>query len=118
MSNLAQWSALVGFLLPIVVAVVQQAHWSRTVRTVIGIIAAIVAAIVTAATENKLTWHTWATSLIFVSTLAFTTYRNLWVPLGALDWWEAVTSRKSVAEVRASRVARTGEARPEAQRGY
>lgn len=111
MSNLAQWSALVGFVLPLLVAIVQQSHWSRAVRTVIGIIAVIISAGVTAFVENKLNWNNWATSLIAIATVAFTTYRNVWVPLGAADWVEAVTSKKTVEHVSANRVARTGERR-------
>lgn len=110
MSNLAQWSALVGFLVPILVAVIQQPRFSRPVRTVIGIVMAVAAAVVTAAVEGKLTWNTWATSVIFVVASAFTTYRNVWVPIGAADWIEAKTSGWRVHAVKSARVSRTGEA--------
>lgn len=109
MSNLAQWSALVGFLIPILVAVIQQPVFTRPVRTVIGVIMAVLAAVVTAAVQNQLTWNTWATSVIWVATFAFTTYRNVWVPLGAIDWIEALTSKHSLAAAKAARAARTGE---------
>lgn len=109
MSNLSQWSALVGFLVPLAIAIVQQSSWPRVVRTIIGAIACVAAAIITALTENKLDWNTWATSVIFVATIAFTSYRNVWVPLGAIDWIEALTSGKSVTHARAARASRTGE---------
>lgn len=92
MSNLAQWSALVGFVIPILVAVVVQSKWSRAVRTVIGVAASLVAATVTALVEAKLTAGTWATSSIWVLTTAMVSYRNIWVPLGAAPWVEQKTN--------------------------
>ena len=92
MTNLAQWSALVGFLLPLLIAIVQQSHWSRRTRTVVGAIAVTVAALVTAATENKLNWDTWATSLIWIAVTAYTSYRNVWIPLGAAPAIEEKTT--------------------------
>lgn len=71
---------------------------------------AIVAAAITAAVDKSLTWNNWATSLILVATVAFTTYRNVWVPLGAMDWIEAKTSKFSLAGTQSARVSRTGEA--------
>lgn len=92
MSNLAQWSALVGFLIPLAIAVVQQTHWRRWVRTVIGVVCSLGAAIITAAVENRLTWNTWATSAIWIVTTAMVSYRTIWVPLGAAPTIEAKTT--------------------------
>jgi hypothetical protein len=108
-SNLSQWSALVGFILPLVVAIVQQSHFSRTARTIIGAVSVVVSAVITALLQNTLDWNTWATSVIWIATTAFTAYRNVWVPLGAADWIEAVTSGKSVTHAKSVRKARTGE---------
>jgi len=92
MSNLAQWSALVGFLLPILVAIIQRPQFTRTTRTIIGIIASIAAAVLTAMVEGKLTWHTFGTSAIFIALTAWASYKNVWVPAGAAPWVEAKTS--------------------------
>lgn len=86
MTDVAQWAALVGFILPLVVAIVQQSHWSRTVRTVIGAICVVVAAVVTALVEDKFNMHQWATSLIFIALTAYSSYTHIWVPIGAAPW--------------------------------
>lgn len=92
MTNLAQWAALVGFVTPLLVAVVQQSHWGRPVRTVIGILSVLAASVVTAAVEGHLTLHSWATSLIWVATAAYTSYTHIWVPLGAAPAIEQATT--------------------------
>lgn len=90
MSQLAQLSALIGFLLPILIAVVQKSHWSRAVKTVVGAIVCIIVATITAIVHGDVTtWHEWATALIFIFGAALVTYRNVWVPLGAAPWIEA-----------------------------
>lgn len=94
MTNLAQWSALVGLLLPLLIAVVQQTHWSSPVRTIIGVLASVIASIVTPAVYSNLNWHTWATSFITVFGAALITYKAVWVPLGAAPWIEKSTSVK------------------------
>jgi hypothetical protein len=92
MTNLAQWSALVGFLLPLVVAVIQRPTFSRRLRTVIGIAASAGTAVLTALIEGKLTWNNWATSFIFVAVTAWASYGHVWVPAGAAPYIEAKTS--------------------------
>lgn len=92
MSDLAQWSALVGFLLPLLVAVLQRPQFSQTVRTVVGICASIVAALITAWAETDLNWHTWSTAVIFIALTSWTTYKRVWVPVGAAPLIEAKTS--------------------------
>ena len=92
MSNLAQWSALVGFLLPLVIAVIQRPSFSRPVRTIIGVVFSVGAAILTALIEGNLSINSWATSLIFVAMAAYTSYTHVWVPVGAAPYVEKVTS--------------------------
>lgn len=92
MSNLAQWSALVGFLVPLVIAIIQQTHWGRTIRTIVGVVSSLAAAVVTAAVQNNLNWNTWATSAIWIVTTAMVSYRTIWVPLGAAPFIEAKTT--------------------------
>lgn len=92
MSQLAQISALVGAILPLVVAIVQHHKLPVWARTVIGIVASIAASLITPAVQSQLNWHTWATSLIFVAGAVYTTYAHVWVPIGAVPWIEQKTS--------------------------
>jgi hypothetical protein len=90
--DLAQWSALVGFLLPLLVAVIQRPSFSKPMRTVIGIIASAIAAFFTAWAQDKLSLAGWANSFIFVAITSWTTYLAVWVPAGAAAWVEAKTT--------------------------
>ena len=92
MSNLSQWSALVGFLLPLAVAIIQRPTFPRWARTVIGMTFSIGASVLTALIEGKLTWNSWATSFIFVAIAAYTSYTHVWVPVGAAPYIEKATS--------------------------
>jgi peptidoglycan/LPS O-acetylase OafA/YrhL len=92
MSHLAQLSALVGFLLPFLVAIVQKSHWSRTVRTVIGVAASVATATIVAILHGDVTLHTWGTAVIGVLGAAMVSYKAIWEPIGAAPWLERVTT--------------------------
>ena len=91
-SDLAQWSAFIGFLLPLLVQIVKQPWMRRWMRTVIGLVAAVLSALITAAVQNKLSWDSWATSVIFVAVTMWTSYLAVWVPLGAMNFIERKTT--------------------------
>jgi peptidoglycan/LPS O-acetylase OafA/YrhL len=92
MTNLAQIAAVIGFALPLVVAVVQQHHWPRWLKTIIGVVCALAASIATPAIYTNLTWHTWGTSFVVILVAMLTTYRNVWEPVGATPFIEAKTT--------------------------
>lgn len=80
--DLAQWSLVVGFFFPILVAIVKQQGFSRTVNSVIAVVLAAIAGWVTAATNGDVSWDTWAASAIAVYTAAVAAYNGLWSNLG------------------------------------
>ena len=45
--NLEMWSALVGWFLPMLIAVIQQPRWSNTVRSVVTVIVCVITGFVT-----------------------------------------------------------------------
>lgn len=47
LSDTATWSVVVGVVMPWLVAVVQQPHWSSTVRTVVAIVCSLVGGVLT-----------------------------------------------------------------------
>ena len=94
---LIQLSALVGTLLPLLVAVVQRAHWPGWLRTAIGVVAIIVASVITAASQHKLNLNDWAASALTVFLLTKTTYLAVWKPSGVAPWIEAATSPSAPA---------------------
>lgn len=94
MSHLAQLSALVGFALPFLVAIVQQSKWSRTVRTIVGVAASVATATILAILHGDVTAHSWGTAVIGVVGAAMVSYKTIWEPIGAVPWVERVTSGK------------------------
>lgn len=90
--NLAAWSSLVGLLLPLLVAVVQQAHWSAKVRTTVGVAACVVAAVGTAYFQGKLDLHNFVESALVIFTLAKVSYLSVWKPTGTTPAIEQATS--------------------------
>lgn len=81
-SSLAQWSALVGFLLPLIVAKIQNTHWSNELRTAVGVAACAVAAIVTTWIEGNLNVHNFGQSVIVIFMMTKTSYLAVWKPSG------------------------------------
>ena len=92
MSHLAQLSAAVGFLLPLLLAVIQQTHWSRGVQSIVAAVACVIAAVITAAVNGDLDPHSLVTSLTVIYTLSQVTYRNFWKPTGVAPKIEANTT--------------------------
>lgn len=113
--DLAQWSALVGFLLPLLVAIIQRPGFSKKTRTFIGIAASAVAAFFTAWAQGKLSLAGWANSFIFVAITSWTTYLAVWVPAGAAAWIEAKTTPGAIVvkDATATPVATTTGAPPQ-----
>lgn len=95
MTTLAQLSALVGALMPILIAIVIQYHWSRPVKTVVGLACSFIASILTPAIYTTLTWHTWGTSAVAILLASLATYTAVWVPLGARKFEYKTTIDKS-----------------------
>jgi len=83
-TNLSMWSAVVGFLLPPFVSVVQQAKWPTWARSVVGFVACLAAATGTVYIQGPevFTWQRWTTAALTVFVAAMTAYKALWQPTG------------------------------------
>ena len=90
--NLGQWSALVGILLPLLVAVVEQQHYPSWLRSLIGDLACGFAAVVTAYLQGNLDFHNWYSSAVVIFALAKTSYLAVWKPSTVAPRIEAATS--------------------------
>jgi hypothetical protein len=93
MSHLANLAAVVGLLLPLLIAVVQQQHWRQDIRAAVGFVICFVAAFVTAWVEGKLTAKDLLSSFLVCYTLAQTSYHALWTKIGITQAIETATSR-------------------------
>lgn len=90
-STFIQINALIGIVLPLLVAIVQQGHWSTRIRVVVEVALALVAAVVSALAQNKFNLHDWAASAIMIFVMAKSTYLS-WNKAGITDAIELATS--------------------------
>lgn len=79
-SDLDMWSALVGFGLPALIAVLVQSHWSAQIKGVITAAVCVLGGFVTAALTGDLHGTTIVRSVLVVLGSAVTFYRVFWKP--------------------------------------
>lgn len=94
-TDLLMYSALVGFFLPPVLAIVIQTGWSEKVKAGVAFVACLIAGAGTAYLEADLDGRTWVSSALVVLTTGLATYRNFWKPTGIAPAIENATSPSS-----------------------
>lgn len=92
MDNLTMWSLLVGTLLPMLVAVVQQPRWPNWLRAVVTVLVSLVVGAVTTYLEGGLTLDDWVGASLTILVAALATWRNFWKPVGVTDAIERRTA--------------------------
>lgn len=98
MSNTAMWALIVGFFLPIGIAVIQQRHWSTGFRAVIGFLICLLAAVGTVLIQvGSWDWHKWVQSALLIVVTAISTYEGFWKKTGIAPSVEASTTPKGGA---------------------
>lgn len=90
--DLAMWSALVGVLLPPLVAIVNQPRWPGWARAVITAAACIAAGGITAYLDGSLTGVRWLSAALIVAVAAVGSYQKFWRPSHIAPRIEAATS--------------------------
>lgn len=81
-SQFGQINALVGFLLPLLIAVIQKERWRNSIRVAVGTASCAVAAVITTWADGKLNFHDLAASAVIIFILTKTTYLAVWKPSG------------------------------------
>ncbi len=83
-SELGAWSAIVGMLLPIVIAMISQSGWGTRARSVLTAAISLVAAVGTVYYTNPGGIETGplVITVATILTLAGSTYRTFWKPTG------------------------------------
>lgn len=94
-SNVAMWGLIVGFLTPIVLAVVQQPSWSQAVRSVVMFVFALIAGGATAYFAGQLDGKDVTTAVLIVMVSAISTYEGFWKKTGIAPKIEVATSPKA-----------------------
>lgn len=91
MSNLQTWSTLVGLVMPVIVALLNQPQWKPWVKSAVAIAASVVAAGVTCELSGQLSVSDLAGSAITIATASIATFHLFWKPTGAAPAIEAST---------------------------
>lgn len=84
--------AVIGALLPLVIALVNQAHWPAQAKGLVALAACVVAATVTEYVQGHVNLTDWRTAVVVVTGAALVSYRALWKSSGIADWLERLTS--------------------------
>lgn len=92
MSNLQMWSLIVGFFMPVLIAVLEQSKWSQVVRAVVAFVACGIAALVTVVIVSDLGTKIWIGSALTVLVTAIATYQLWWKPTGIAPTIEKATN--------------------------
>jgi hypothetical protein len=80
--NTVTFAAIVGFVAPPVIAVINREHWSEQVKGVVAFVVCLLAAIGTAWYEQSVDWHDLRKVLPIVFGAAILTYHQFWKPTG------------------------------------
>ena len=90
--SLEMLSALVGSLLPMLVAVLNRSHWAPAVKGLVVVLSSVAAGAVTAWLNGSFTGLRWTESAFVVATAAVVAYRTFWKPTGIAPAIERATT--------------------------
>ncbi len=97
LSPAAQWAVVSGFLMPLVIACIQQPHWKTEFKTAIGFLACVVCAVIQLSIEGKLDTRNFFPTVVLVLTVSVGTFHHFWEKLGITSAIEKGTSPDSEA---------------------
>lgn len=93
MTNLQMWALVVGFLLPPVLAVIQQTNWSDRLRAVVAFLACLVAGIGTVLVQlDHWDWKDVVSTSLLILVTAISTYHAFWKKTGIATGIEVKTN--------------------------
>lgn len=90
--------AIGGGLLPFVIALINQSHWSPKLRGAVAFLVCLGGAAALAYWHGTLTWGDWRNTAIVVTGAAMVMYHALWKPSGLAPAVEDATTVGSDAE--------------------
>lgn len=93
MSNLVMWNMIVGFLMPNVVALIQQPRFSTQARAAITALASVLGGLGTAYFTDQFTIGDVVGSILVTGVAAITFYKGFWKPTGVAVGIENATSK-------------------------
>ena len=100
-SNLVMWGLVVGFLMPPLLAIVQQPGWTVGVRSIVMFVASIVAGAGTVYFNGGFDFSEpdkIITTVLVIMVTAISTYKGLWQTTGIATKIEIATSPKGTPD--------------------
>jgi hypothetical protein len=94
MGKLEMWALIIGFVMPLLIAVVQRSTWTQTVRALVMAVSSIVAGGLTAYFAGDLNGVDVTTTILLIGVTAIASYKGFWSPTGVAPKIEAATSPK------------------------
>ncbi len=92
MSNLTQWSAIVAFVVPLVLSVLNQTKWRAEFKAAVFFVVSVLAAGGTAYFQGELTGKRWLDSALVIVPAAAAFYHGFWKPVGVAPAIEQKTN--------------------------
>jgi hypothetical protein len=80
MSNLALWSGIVAFVIPVVLSLLIQSKWSAHVKAAVFFVVSLIAAAGTAYWQGDLTGKRWLESALIIVSAGAAFYHGWWKP--------------------------------------
>lgn len=80
-----QWAAVMGFLVPALVAVVNREPWKPWIKAVVALLTSLVVGTITALLAGNFTGTNWATAIGIVFGAAIASYKLWWKGSGITD---------------------------------
>lgn len=83
-----QWAAAVGFILPVLVAIINREPWASWIKAVIALATSVLGGTITALLAGQFTGSSWlqAVGVAFAASQVF--YMAWWKKSGITDWIE------------------------------
>jgi len=94
--DLGNWAALVGILLPALVALLQRAKWGSLINGIIFGAACVIASVIYGWIKygSNFTWAHWEAALLAIVIWGLGTFHLYWKPSGQVDALRAVPQTK------------------------
>lgn len=82
------WAALVGFLLPALVAIINRAEWKPWIKGVVALLASVLVGTVTALLAGSFTGSSWIQAIGIVFAASQVSYHTWWKNTDITNWIE------------------------------
>jgi hypothetical protein len=95
LSTADMWTILVGFLLPNVIALINQSHWAKPLKAIVSFVVCVLTAIIDVLIQGNWNGHDITRTLVLVAFVAYTSYQLFWKPSTIAPQIEAATSTRA-----------------------